>query len=70
MNLENYKFTTETNENYIIIKSIIIDDINYGLITNFDNQSESKFVKIDIINGNLIFEEIFDNDIIEQIIKA
>lgn len=65
--LNNLKFVTEDEQEYFVAEKCVIDEELYCLVINLNNSSDTMFVHADNVDGELIFEEIFDEKIIEEI---
>lgn len=68
--LSNLKFTTEEGKEYAIVNSVVIEDVNYALVVNINDELDCKFVKINFGSGEQSFDVIDDVEIIEKIVAS
>lgn len=68
--LEELKFITDDNKEYIIIGKTVIDNNYYGYAINIKDELETAFVKIISKNGKILFEKVIDENIKNKILET
>lgn len=68
--IDNLKFTTEDNKEYVLLVHKFIDGFHYGYAINLNDEFDSMYVKILIQDNNISFEVINDKNIINVLIKS
>ena len=67
-NLKNIKIVTDDNKEYVVMNYIEKENGVYALITNLNDDSDTKFVKLDLGKEKVSFSTINDDDIIAEIV--
>lgn len=67
-NLKNIKIVTDDNKEYVVMNHIEKENGVYALITNLNDDSDTKFVKLDLGKEKVSFSTINDDDIIAEIV--
>ena len=68
-NLDNLKFVTEDDKEYVILTNKFIENVYYGYAVNLNNESDALYVKIQKDQNGYFFEIIDDINIIKKIIE-
>lgn len=69
IDIENFKFVTEDDKEYVILDKKYINNECYGYAVNLVDESDSMYVKVLFSNDGMAFEEINDINIIKELVK-
>ncbi len=67
-NLKDIKIVTDDNKEYIVVNYITKDSGIYALITNLNDDIDTKFVKLNVEGKKISFNTIKDDDVISEIL--
>lgn len=67
--IENLKFITEDDKEYVILFNKVIDENTYGYAVNLNDESDAICVRVDEDEEGYFFDIVEDPEIIKEILN-